>query len=191
LRRLLKKPTVIPATAPASNARYPKVRAFLLDSLCLNPVKAAPLFNESDFPLSERNLVLYLSTNALYHFCNTNTSHFAFDEYLFSLHVKLLAKFESDLALERLSHEEQEEQLREARGNIFCCERIENIAVMVVERFAEELERKLGKGISDFNEDLLLPLKWEIDEALMKIRIREPAGPLRDEIKLLDVKAIK
>ena len=131
------------------------------------------------------------STTALYHFCDTNTSSFAFDEYLFGLHAKLLAKFERDIEQETLPPEEKEERLNNARSNIFACEKVENIAIMVVENFAAELEGKLREDGHDFAEDLHLPFTWEIDEQMMAIVIKNEDGSQRDRIKLLDVKQRK
>lgn len=176
--------------APAvKNARFPSVRAFILDpSRCLNPEVAIKIFGDDPFPLAERNVLLYLSTTALYHFCDTNVSSFAFDEYLFALHGKLLARFEQELQREGLSGSDAEERLNSARSNIFCCDRIENIAIMVFESFTAELEGKLTGNTIDFEEDLHMPFTWEIDDSLMKIVFKDDKGNVRDQIKLLDVK---
>ena len=177
------------AAEVASKAKYPAIRAFILDpERCAHPDKAAELFGKDRFSLAERNVVLYLSTTALYHFCDTNTSSFSFDQYLFKSHSSLLQKFERELAKENLSDEAKEERLDFARGDIFRCDRIENIAILVVDDFAAELEEKLKSGTMDFEQDLDMPFVWDVDDELMKIAIRGSDGSLLHEIKLLAVK---
>jgi hypothetical protein len=187
-------PVPQPIAAPSApvlkmEARFPAIRAFLVaPERCQDPVRAVKMFDKEPFSLAERNLILYLSTTALYHFCNTNTSHFAFDEYLFALHASLLARFEKENVQQGGTIAEQEERLRAARSNIFACERMENIAILVAEKFMIELEAKLVRKETTFSEDMQAPFTWTIDETYMKIAIHEPGGALRDEIKLLDVK---
>ena len=178
----------IKATA-VQNAEFPQIRAFILDSSrCENQEKALELFDNQALSLAEKNIILYLSTTALYHFCDTNTSSFAFDEYLFKLHGPLLARFEKELNSLNISAEDKEERLGNARGNIFACDSIENIAIRVAESFAIEMEDKLAKNVIDFEEDLDLPFTWSIDDTLMKIEIKNPNGGIKHRIKLLDVR---
>ncbi|MBD3420274.1 MAG: hypothetical protein GF398_09185 [Chitinivibrionales bacterium] len=173
----------------ASQATYPAIRKFILDpARSVDPTKAEKLFAESAFSLTERNVVLYLSTTALYHFCDHNTSSFAFDEYLFKLHNELFKKYEREMLASHLPEEEKQERIAFARGDVFSCERIENIAILVLEDFAGELEQKLQNNIIDFEYDLDMPFTWEIDDTLMKININKPSGELLHDIKLLDVK---
>ncbi|MBN1306416.1 MAG: hypothetical protein JXA18_00765, partial [Chitinispirillaceae bacterium] len=54
--------------------------------------------------------------------------------------------------------------------------------------FAEELEEKLGTQKGDFGEDLDLPLRWDFDEELMKIKLLGSDSKVKCEIKLLTVK---
>lgn len=170
-------------------AKFPKIREFILDpSRCESPEKALELFGDQEFPLAERNVILYLSTTALYHFCDTNTSSFAFDEYLFKLHGKLLSDFEKGMQSLNLSAEEKEERLGNARSNIFACDTMENIVIRVLGQFAGEMEQKLAGEIYDFDEDLNMPFLWGVNETLMKIEIKDENGNVKDEIKLLDVK---
>ncbi len=180
------------ATTAVENAKYPNIRQFILNpERCENPEKAKKLFMKEELSLSEQNVILYLSTTALYHFCDTNYSSFAYDDYLFKLHGTLLKKFELELKRAGLSQDENEERLNNARSNIFGCDKVENIAIRVFSQFAGEMEEKLAGGVEDFNEDLDLPFTWSIDEDLMKIEIKDQKGNVKDEIKLLDVKERK
>lgn len=170
-------------------AKFPKIREFILNpSRCENPDQALELFGDQELSLAERNVILYLSTTALYHFCDTNTSSFAFDEYLFKLHGKLLSAFEKSLQSLNLSAKEKEERLGNARSNVFACDTMENIAIRVLGQFAGEMEEKLVGEIYDFNEDLGMPFLWGVNEDLMKIEIKDEKGNVKDEVKLLDVK---
>ena len=170
-------------------AKFPKIREFIMEpSRCENPTKALELFGDQEFSLAERNVILYLSTTAVYHFCNTNTSSFAFDEYLFKLHGKLLSDFEKGLQGLNFSDQEKEDRLGNARSNVFACDTMENIAIRVLGPFAAEMEQKLAAEIYDFNEDLNMPFLWGVNEDLMKIEIKDENGNVKDEIKLLDVK---
>ncbi|GAF94366.1 unnamed protein product, partial [marine sediment metagenome] len=175
--------------AVVKNARFPNIRQFILDpSRCENPEKALELFGNQELSLAEKNVILYLSTTALYSFCDTNTSSFAFDEYLFKLHGPLLAEFEKELQGMNISTEEKEDRLGNARSNIFACDTVENIAIRVVEQFAGEMEEKISNSIYDFEDDLDMPFLWNIDETLMKIDIKDQNGTVKDQIKLLDVR---
>jgi|GEM_PF-3004864 len=175
--------------ARTAKAKYPSIRAFILDPCrCADPAKALELFGEEPFSLAERNVVLYLSTTALYNFCDNNSSSFAFDSYLFKHHGKLLQRFEQETARLNLPAEQREERINMARGDIFRCGRIEDIAILVLDDFAAELEEKLKKGADDFMQDLALPFTWEIDAALMKITIKDSRGGVAHQIRLLDVK---
>ncbi len=172
-----------------AGAKYPSIREYLLDeSRCKNKDLALELFAGKEFSLAEKNLTLYLSTTALYNFCSTQSSSFEFDEYLFKLHGKLLVNFETNLKKENLPEEEKEERLNNARSNIFGCDSMENIAIRVLEPFAEELEKKLVDGIIDFDEDIEGPFVWEIDKDLMQINILNNNDEKVHSIKLLDVK---
>ncbi len=175
--------------AVLAEAKYPMVRQFILDpGRCENARRAEAMLGSQPFSLVEKNIVLYLSTAALYHFCDTNTSSFAFDQYLFALHSRLLARFERQLDARQLPPGEKEELLDTARSNVFACERVENIAVLVLEPFTRELEEKLSEEISGFEQELDLPFVWSVDEDLMKIVIQDPAGAVRHQIKLLDAR---
>lgn len=177
---------------PVIKPKFPHIRDFLLHpSHCQNPGKALKYFDNQEISLAERNLILYLSTTALYYFCDTNASNFAFENYLFKLHGPLVKKMEEDIKEEQLSAEEKEERLANARSNIFCCETIENIAIRIVSPFAQEMEKKLADEIYDFDDDLDLPFVWDIDQTLMKIEIMDSHGKIKDQIKLLDVKKRK
>jgi hypothetical protein len=170
-------------------ARFPRIRRFLVDpAQCLQPEKALALFDQERVSLAERNLILFLSTNALYRFCETNSSHFKFDEYLFKLHSTLFTRYEQEANRLPIPDEEKQDLIDTARKNVFACDTMENIAIRVVEPFAEELEEKLEKQQLDFNEDLDLPLRWDFDDELMKIRILRGDNSLKTEIKLLTVK---
>lgn len=172
-----------------AGAKYPAIRNYLLsEEHCKNHDLALELFAGKEFSLAEKNLTLYLSTTALYNFCSTHSSSFQFDEYLFKLHGKLLVNFEASLKKENLSEEESEERLANARTNIFGCDSMENIAIRVLEPFAEELEKKLSEEILDFNEDIEAPFTWEIDKDLMQINIFNFNNEKVHSIKLLDVK---
>ena len=170
-------------------ARFPKIRSFLLDpARCAQPEKAIPLFAKERVSLAERNLILHLSTNALYRFCETNSSHFKFDEYLFKLHSALFTRYEQEVGKLQIPEEEKEDRINTARNNVFACDTMESIAIRIVEPFAGELEEKLGKEQPDFNEDLDLPFRWGFDEELMKLRILGADNSVKREIKLLAVK---
>ncbi|MBD3316659.1 MAG: hypothetical protein GF344_12790 [Chitinivibrionales bacterium] len=173
----------------ARTAKYPHVRRFILDpSRCRNADKAKELLAERQFSLPERNVILYLLTSALYHFCDTNTSSFAFDAYLFGLHDTLIARFEKQLDSQGVTGEAREERMDAARSNIFACEAMADIAILVLDAFAVEFERKLEDGVEDFAEDLDLPLDWELDDQMMRIIFYGHEGTVKDTIKLLDVK---
>lgn len=172
-----------------ANAKYPSLRDYLLsEDRCGDHDLAIELFDGKEFSLAEKNLTLYLSTTALYNFCSTHSSSFKFDEYLFKLHGKLLVKYEANLKKESIPEEEKEERLANARSNIFGCDSMENIAVRVLEPFAEELEEKLSNGINDFDDDIDGPFSWIIDKDLMQINIMKENGEKIHSIKLLDVK---
>ncbi|MFW5774770.1 MAG: helix-turn-helix domain-containing protein [Chitinivibrionales bacterium] len=189
------KPVICTEKKIASSLRqalYPAVREYIVDSSrCKNPESALALFGNDPFSLAEKNLVLYLSTTALYHFCDTNTSSFAFDSYLFRLHQKLLGRFENALAARAMSAELKQQHLNSARSNIFCCEKMENIAVMILDDFAVELEKKLTHKDLSFEDELSMPLTWQFDEELMHITISDAQGESIDTIKLLDVRKPK
>ncbi len=175
-----------------ARATYPHIRAFMLDpSRCETPAEARSLFGDQPLSLSEHNLILYLSTNALYNFCNTNYSVFEFDEYLFKIHTPLLARLEKTLEAGGGSAEEREERLNAARSNVFACDTIENIAVHIFDSFAAEFEKKLTQGESGFEEETGLPFMWRVDRELMRMEIKAPDGTVRDTIRLLDVKSRK
>jgi transcriptional regulator with XRE-family HTH domain len=170
-------------------ARFPKIRSFLLNpDQCLQPEHALALFAEERVSLAERNLILHLSTNALYKFCETNSSHFKFDDYLFKMHNQLFTRLEQVVTKLTIPDEEKQDRLATARNNVFACDTMENIAIRVVEPFADELENRLEKGEALFFEDLDLPLRWDCDEELMKIRILNEDSSVKREIKLLTVK---
>ncbi len=170
-------------------ARFPKIRSFLLDpSCCSDPAKAISLFAKERVSLAEKNLILYLSTNALYRFCETNCSFFGFDRYLFKLHTSLFERYLQETEKRQIPEEEKAELINIARNNVFACDTMENIAIRIAEPFAEELEEKIKNQNRDFYEDLEFPFRWEFDEELMKIRILAMDGALRHEIKLLTVK---
>ncbi|MBN1308002.1 MAG: hypothetical protein JXA18_08805, partial [Chitinispirillaceae bacterium] len=114
-------------------ARFPKIRRFLLDpAQCMQPKKALALFTGERVSLIERNLILHLSTNALYRFCETNTSHFKFDEYLFKLHSALFTRYEQEARKLQIPEEEKQERIDTARNNIFACDTMESIAIRIV-----------------------------------------------------------
>lgn len=172
-----------------SSARFPNIRSFLIDpQQCMQPENAVSLFADDKVSMAERNLMLYLSTTALYQFCDTNCSTFAFDEYLFKLHGTLFARCEREVMNQSIPDEEKQDRIDEARKNVFACDSMENIAIRVVEPFAEELEKRLEDDVSELVEDLALPLRWDIDDELMKIKIIDRDGTVKDEICLLTVK---
>lgn len=172
-----------------ASARFPNIRRFLIDpQQCLQPEKVVALFAGEKVSMAERNLMLYLSTTALYSFCDTNSSSFAFDEYLFKLHSALFTRCEQDVLKLDIPEEEKQDRIDQARNNVFSCDSMENIAIRVVEPFAEELEKRLPTDIEHFAGDLALPLRWDIDDELMKIKIIAHDGSVKDEIKLLSVK---
>ncbi len=169
-------------------AKYPAIRSYLVDSSrCENPRAAVELFGQNSYTLAEKNLILYLSTTALYHFCDTNTSTFSFDSYLYILHSKLLKRFEAGLETTRLSVGQKQERMRDAQSNIFCCAPMEDIAIYVLEDFASELEQKILAKDFSFEPELSMPLSWFIDEELMRIFIRDKNKKLLYTLNLLDV----
>ena len=175
--------------ASLAAARFPKIRRFLLNpDTCRTPEKAVTLFGEERVSLTERNLILHFSTSALYLFCDTASSPFRFDEYLFKLHTELFTRYEQQVAKLEIPDEEKEDLVDTARKSVFACDTMENIAIRVVEPFAAELEEKLEKELFDFEEDLDFPFIWECDDELMKLRIIGHDGSTKSEIKLLNVK---
>jgi hypothetical protein len=174
-----------PLVAGDKPATYPAIRKFLLDpQLCRSPGEAAAAVTSEPFSSLERKLVLHLSTVALYHFCDTSSTHFAFEKYLAGVHGALLARLEKELAATALSAEEKTERLQNGRCNIFYCERVERLASLVLEKFAAELEEKLLNGDREFGGDLHLPFCWEIDATGTKIAIRDGRGSLLNELEL-------
>ncbi len=175
--------------AAVSSARFPRIRKYLLDrERCLQPEKAIALFAEDKVSIAERNLILHLSTEALYRFCDTDSSHFRFEEYLFKLHTPLFSRFEREVTKLPIPEEEKKDRIDTARNSIFACDTLENIAIRVVEPFADELEEKLEQNRFEFIEDFESPLLWDCDEELMKIKILDEKRQTRTEIKLLTVK---
>ena len=176
-----------------SAARFPEIRKFFLAAeQCRAPEKALLQFGEEKVSLIERNLILHLSTNALYIFCETNSSTFKFDDYLFKLHNTLFLKYEKELAKLDLPEAEKQDRLATARNNVFACDSMENIAIRVVEPFADELEKRLKQDEWDFAEDIDLPLRWDLDDELMKIQLLDATSTtVKREIKLLSVKEPK
>lgn len=172
-----------------ARATYPQVRQFVIDrTRCENPEVARELFGDQPLSLPEHNLLLYMSTNALYLFCESNTSAFAFDEYLFKLHSALLARLERHLDSSSIPEAEKEERRTAGRANVFACESIENIAVLVFDSFAAELEKKLADGQKGWEAEAGLPFTWRVDRELMQIEICGPKGDVKDTLRLLDVK---
>lgn len=172
-----------------AGAKFPAIRDYLLsEERCADRDAALELFAGKEFSLAEKNLTLYLSTTALYNFCSTQSSSFEFDEYLFKLHGKLLVNFEAQLKKETMPDEEKEERLANARSNVFGCDTMANIAIRVLEPFANELEKKLSENELDFDEDIDAPFSWAVDKELMQIKIMDRKGEEIHSIKLLDVK---
>lgn len=167
------------------NARFPKIREFILKTAKYsNQEKLLKLFENNDLSSAEKLVIHFLSTTALYHFCDTNSSNFSFDKYLFSLHTKLLANFEKELDKKQLSPEEKEERMTFARSNIFCCDTIDNIAVYIISHFAKEMEEKLSRGSDEFNEELEMPFLWNIDDSFKNIEVIDEYGNTKKHIKL-------
>jgi len=175
-----------------ARATYPNLRKFLIDpERCENPAEARELFGDQPLSLPEHNLLLYLSTNALNFFCTTNRSSFEFDKYLFNMHASLLARLEKSLESSDLSAEQKEERRAAGQADVFACESMENIAVLICDRFAAEFEKKLTQGEHGYEEEVGLPFRWRADKELMRIDIRSTAGKVLDTICLLDVKTRK
>ncbi|MBD3243625.1 MAG: hypothetical protein GF331_23750 [Chitinivibrionales bacterium] len=170
-----------------TKARYKAIRSYVIDpSRCENPDVARELFGDQPLSLPEQNLMLYMATLALYNFCTNNYSSFALDKYLFRLHAPLLQRLEKQLDAQGVSGEEREERLAAGRANVFACESPENIAVLVFDNFAAELDERLENGDTTFAEDVGMPFTWFVDKEMMRIEIHEPDGGVRDTIKLLD-----
>lgn len=168
-------------------ATYPAIRAFLFDpARCVNPPEARTLLSDSGLPAVEQNLLVYMATMALYHFCDENYSSFSFDTYVFSKHASLLKRLTRSLADGSLSDEEKEERLAAGRANVFSCDSIENIAVMILEDFAAELEVKLAQDQHDFEEEVGMPWQWYADLEVKRIEVRAPDGRVRETLKLID-----
>lgn len=175
--------------ASLTSARYPGIRKFFINSCrCSEPKKTLALFGTENVSIVEKNLILHLSTSALYHFCDTNSSRFRFDEYLFKLHSPLFSKYEQKVKKSGLSKQEQNDRIDNARKNVFSCDSMENIAIRIAEPFAEELEEKLQNGNDDFGDELEFPLQWDFDDELMKLRVLGADGSCTSEIKLLSVR---
>lgn len=172
-----------------SSAKYPTVRSFILDpERCGNPEEGVDSISEQPFSTIEQNLMLHFSTGALYRFCDTEASDFAFDTYLFKLHDPLLQRLTKKPSFKALPPSEQEDLLAEARTNVFACEKIENIAILILEQFTKELEERLGRNETGFYKELGFPFTWKIDPQRQRIVIRDPDGDVRGEIELRDVK---
>lgn len=169
-------------------AKFPKIREFMLRTSHYNSQeKILELFQNSALSSAEKIVIHFLSTTALFHFCNTNCSSFSFDKYLFELHTKLLAVFQKELDSTQLTPEEREERLTFARSNIFCCDTIDNIAVYIIGHFAKEMEEKLSNGSDDFNEELEMPFSWNIDDSFKNIEVLDEHGITKKQIKLQEV----
>lgn len=166
-------------------AKFPSLREFILDaSLCEDNRRPLALLNNESFSLLEQEIVQYLAITALYHFCDTNTSSFAFDEYVFKLHQPLLAKFKKELESIPLSPDEKEQRRVEAGNNIFACDSIENIAIAIRESFAQDLEKKLQNSIFDFEEELDIPFFWSFDEAAQDVAVKTDNEDIKYRFKL-------
>lgn len=175
--------------AALAAARFPKIRKYLCDpSCCKNPEKAIALFGSERVSMAERNLILHLSTTALYRFCDTDHSVFKFDEYLFKLHGPLFIRFEQEILKSQLTEDEKTDRIDGARKNIFACDSMENIAIRIVEPFAEELEMRITTDQHLIGKDLEFPFVWDVDDELLKIRILRADGSVKNEIKMLTVK---
>lgn len=173
----------------ATSAQYPNIRKYLLnDSRAPKNPEVLSLFAKEPFSLIEKNIVLFMSTSALYNFCSTDSSTFGFEEYLFKLHGKLLSIFEKEIAASSLSAEEKEERLANARSNIFGCDTMSNIAVRVLDPFAAELEGRLKNGDDQFLDDIDGPFTWKYDGDLSQISILGTSGEVKHTVKLLAVK---
>lgn len=170
-----------------SKARYKAIRGYIIDpSRCENPDIARELFGDQPLSLPEQNLILYMATLSLYNFCTNNYSSFAFEKYLFKLHGPLLQRLERQLDAMGISAEQREERLTAGRANVFSCESPENIAVLIFDNFAAELDERLENGDATFAEDIGMPFTWFVDKEMMRIEIHGPDGGVRDTIKLLD-----
>ncbi|MBN1982294.1 MAG: hypothetical protein JW795_12240, partial [Chitinivibrionales bacterium] len=173
------------------DGRYPALRTFLLDpTRCQTVRKALELFGSEEFGLAEQNCLLYLSTTALYHFCNENQSHFNFEKYLFTLHKELYQQFREKVSTMKLPQDRADELLSAAAGNIFFCSSMDTIAIRIVSEFAAELEHKIKINEMDFFVDIGVPFFWAVDDVLKKIEVKNSDGSLRDTINLLDVKPV-
>ncbi len=172
-----------------ANAKYPAVRAFFLaPQRCVDPEDVIESFGDQPFSTVEQNLMHYISTNALCRFCDTETSDFALDTYLFKLHDPLLQRLVKKPSFKALSTEEQEELLAEARTNVFACEKITNIAILILDQFTKELDERLGRKETGFYKEVGLPFTWKVETGNKRIVVCEPDGSVRDEIALIDVK---
>jgi hypothetical protein len=172
-----------------SDAKYPAVRAFILDpERCRNPEEAVESMGREAFSVVEQNLMLYFGTVALNRFCDTEASDFAIDKYLFKLHDPLLQRLTKKPSFKALPPDEQEELLTEARTNVFACERIENISILILDQFTKELDERLDKKETGFYKELGFPFTWKIEPKRNRIVVRDPDGTVREEIELLEVK---
>ncbi len=172
-----------------ANAKYPTVRAFILNSeRCRTPEEAVESMGPEAFSIAEQNLMLHFATGALCRFCDTEASDFAFDRYLFKLHDPLLQRLTKKPSFKALSPDEQEELLAEARTNVFACEKIENIAILILDQFTKELDERLGKNETGFYKELGFPFTWKIEPQRNRIVVCGPDGSVREEIELLEVK---
>jgi transcriptional regulator with XRE-family HTH domain len=170
-----------------TQAKFPAIRSFLLDpAQCKNPADAADLFDGGPLPAIERNIILYLARTALFNFSDTNSSIFSFDDYLFALHSALFAKFEKELSSLDVSAEERDETLSGARSDIFLCDNVENIALMIFDDFSQQLNDLLAQDKrANLTEDLNLPLLWKLDTGSRKVSILDESGEQTDHIQLM------
>jgi hypothetical protein len=172
-----------------ANAKYPAVRAFFLaPPRCVDPEESMESFGDQPFSTVEQNLMHYICTSALCRFCDTETSDFAFDTYLFELHNPLLQRLVKKPSFKALPPEEQEELMADARTNVFACEKIKNIAILILDQFTKELDEHLGRNETGFYKEVGLPFTWKVEPENTRIVVREPDGRVRDEIELIDVK---
>ena len=149
-----------------AQGRYPAVRAYLLATeRCEDPPKAREAIGENPFSELERDMVRQLATAALYSFCDTNLTTFAFDNYLYAHHGELLERLRRSLDEEDVSPEEREERLHTGRVNIFVCERVERIAEMILNDFVAELESRLQAQDYSFEQDTGRLARWAPDES--------------------------
>jgi len=170
-----------PAKEP-TNARFSAIRSFLLRRLHPQASSAGTqALEQAPFGIVEQNLVLQLAILALEDFRQTNASVFGFETYLFKHHSNLLRRFRQKLLKLDLEQPLLQHRLQLAQSNVFACDNLQNICIIILDDFCAELESLLLTPLQTQIEQTLKPFIWQYDQAVSSITIFTDEGSKRTE----------